>query len=500
MHFLVTAFTPYEIHRDEFLYLGMGEHLQLWNMDFPPFIAIQAEVGRALFGDTLFAIRFVPAVAGAALVVLTGEIARRLGGSRTAQALAMFTLLCSALFMRPSGLAHPVVFDQFWWALGFYGLVLIAQGVARNGAPREVPRPTVAGWLILGIAGGFGLLTKFSILFFALSVFAGVLVTRHRHCLATRWPWIAVGIALLIGSPTLVGQLRLDFPVLLHMGDLQRQQLDRVTYSEFLLGQVWMLGPALVLAMTGCIWLLASRAAQALRVIATTCVTAFLLLMFLRGKAYYIGPIYPVLCAAGWVCLTNLNGTTGKVLQVGVAVLLFAAGVISIPFGLPVLPPEQMAGYSARLGVKAAVTTNRGTVLPLPQDYADMLGWEQQVQAVARVYEKLTSAQREKSGFIARNYGQAGALEFYGPRFNLPERIMLPDNFQLWPADDTRDVVVTVGIPEEDLRHYFRTVTLVERFDHPWRVEEERNVPICIAETPTKPVSTAWRRRTGWKW
>jgi hypothetical protein len=116
-HFLSVAVTPYGIHRDEFLYLSMGEHLRFWRMDFPPAIALLAKAARGLFGNTLFAIRFFPVVAGTCVLVLAGVIARALGRARFAQGLAMLTILLGALFLRSASLFHPVVFDQLCWTL-----------------------------------------------------------------------------------------------------------------------------------------------------------------------------------------------------------------------------------------------------------------------------------------------------------------------------------------------------------------------------------------------
>ena len=484
-HLLAVAVTPYGIHRDEFLYLSMGEHLHLWRMDFPPAIAMLAKAARGLFGDTLFAIRFFPAVAGTCVLVLAGVIARELGGARFAQGLAMLAILLGPLFLRSAGLFHPVVFDQLCWTLGFLALIKIAQSSQRR------------WWLVLGVAGGLGLLTKFSIGFFALAAPVAMLLTTKRRALATPWPYLAVLIALLVGSPSIIGQVRLDYPVVLHMRDLQSQQLQRITVSEFLMGQFLMLGPAVLLAGAGLAHLLMGRAMRPYRAVGLTCVIVFLTLLVLHGKSYYIGPIYPTLYAAGAVALGSLPERIGRAASLLVVVLVVAWGAIGLPFGLPVVPPAQMARYAAALGIKAATTTNRGTALPLPQDYADMLGWEDQVRAVAQVYRSLPAEKRAQAVLVASNYGQAGALEFFGPRHGLPRRVLLPGSVLLWRPSpgESHDVAITLGISPEDLGRFLRTVRLVSRFDHPWMVDEERNVPICVAETPYGNIQEAWSRR-----
>lgn len=485
VHLVTITATPYGIHRDEFLYLAMGQHLRFWCMDFPPAIAVLAKVARSLFGDTLFAVRFFPAIAGTLLLVTTGLITRELGGGRLAQGLAMFSLFAGPLFLRPASLFQPVVWDQLWWTLGFFALIKIAQSADKR------------GWLLVGLAGGLGLLTKFSIGFFAIGVFAAMLLSAQRAALASRWPYLAVLVALVVGSASIVGQIRLDFPVVIHMRDLQAGQLQRATFPEFLVGQVLMLGPAMLLAAAGIISLLAARSMRPYRVLGWTCVVAFLVLLFLRGKAYYIGPIYPTLFAAGAVVVGTLPELARRVVHFLLILALAGWSAIGLPFALPIVPPPQMATYAAALGIKATVTTNRGTTLALPQDYADMLGWEEQVAAVARVYESLPLDKQAQAVLVARNYGEAGALEFFGPRHGLPRRVLLPGNDLLWPppAENSCDVVITLGISPDDLRRFFRSVNLVTRFDHPWMVEEERNIPICVAETPYRSIAEAWSRR-----
>jgi hypothetical protein len=294
----------------------------------------------------------------------------------------------------------------------------------------------------------------------------------------------------------IIGQIRLDFPVLIHMQDLHRQQLQRITPTEFLFGQVLNLGPAILLAGAGLGHILLNKSARAYRVVGWTCVFAFLILLLLQGKAYYIGPIYPVLFAGGAVAL---EGIRGRLRQAGVAlavVLVVGWGLISLPFGFPLVPPTPMAKYAAALGIKGATTTNRGTTLSLPQDYADMLGWEEQVSAVARVYESLPRDQRAEAVLVARNYGEAGALDFFGPRHGLPQRVLQPGNDLIWPPPDRlHNVAIAIGFSTADLSHFFRSVKLVSTFDHPWMVDEERNLPICIAQGPYGNLDDAGPRR-----
>jgi hypothetical protein len=200
------------------------------------------------------------------------------------------------------------------------------------------------------------------------------------------------------------------------------------------------------------------------------------------------------LFAAGAAALVQWGFLRSRLAQGSCIGVLLVAGLLALPFGLPILAPATMARYCSSFGLQAAVTTNRGHLLPLPQDYADMIGWEDQVKAVAEVMASLPAAQRTKAGLMARNYGEAGALEFYGKRHGLTETIMLPDNYLIWPADTSREVVVTIGIPPGDLAGFFKHVRTAARFDHPWMVEEERDQIICVADTPIRDLHEGWKQ------
>jgi hypothetical protein len=485
LHLAAIAITPYSVHRDELLYLAMGRYLRFFAMDFPPFIAVAANTARFLFGDTLFAIRILPALAGTLLLVLCALIVRELGGGRLAQGTALLAMLLSPLFLRSAALFQPVVFDQLWWSLALLALLRIG----RRGAPRD--------WYLLGAAGGLGLLTKFSIGFIAVGVAVALSATRERRWLRTRWPYVAAGIALLIGCASLIGQLRLGFPVAGQMQDLQAVQLERVTPVAFLTGQAMMLGPAVLLALAGLLLLLSPRSPAEFRAAGVAAIVPFLLLLALQGKAYYAGPLYPLLLGAGAVMLER-TPRFRPALAATLTSLIVAFGVLTLPLGLPVLPPERMARYAASLGLASAVRTNTGVVLRLPQDYADMLGWEALVAGVADVYHELPPADRERAVIGASNYGEAGAIDFFGPRHGLPRAVSAVGSYWFFgPGDLPGEVVISVGDEVEDLGPFFDEFTIVKRVENPWGVPEQRNTPIGIGRRPHMTLQELWPSLAG---
>lgn len=485
LHVATNAFSPYGVHRDEFLYLAMGRHLDLFRMDFPPAIAILARISMA-FGDSLVALRIVPALIAGLLVILAASIARELGGGRYAHILAALCVVASPLFLRAGNLFQPVVVDQLAWTVGLFALVKLGRTNDEK------------WWVWYGVAIGFGLLTKFSAIFFGGATLLALLVSPQRRWILTPWPWIAFVLVIAIGSPSWIGQIRLGFPVLQQMGDLRAVQLERVTPLEFILGQV-QLGPAFFIALTGLLWLFLGPAAKQYRMTGWTCLFAFLILLGLKGKAYYLGPVYPALFAAGGVAIESIRASRARTLVMWTAATLtLAYGALLLPIGIPILAPAQMTAYTDAIGASEANRTNRGEMDKLPQDYADMLGWPEQVAAVASVYGSLSPTDREKAIIIAGNYGEAGAVDFYGPSYGLPNAISEVGTYWFFgPGKKPGEIALTVGIEPEDLKDFFAEVTPVRRLKSPWSVSEERDVPINIARKPFRTVQEVWPALAG---
>lgn len=482
IHLATSWLTPYEFHRDEFLYFAMGRHLDLWRMDFPPFIAILARLVRAGLGDSLPALRLGPALAGTLVLLLAAESTRALGGGRRAQLLAALAVLAGPLFLRTGSLFQPVVFDQLWWTLAFYALLRLEQ----NPSPRW--------WMLLGAAGGLGLLTKFSIGLPAVGIGVALLAGRRRSDFLTPWPWLSLALAVAIGSPSIVGQLQLDWPVIAQMRVLRASQFTHVTPVSFL-GEQLLYGPGTLLGLAGLIALLARRDLASARAVGLATLTCLLLVLLARGKGYYVGPVYPVLFAAGAVALERWSSRAAPPVYIAAVTLLLGYGLVALPVGVPILPPELMSRYARATLGDAALRTNWGSVDRLPQDYADMLGWRAQVDTVARVFRSLPPEDRRDAVIIADNYGRAGALDFYGPGLGLPAPISTAGSFWFFgPGEKPGRVAIVVGDEREDLEKFFESVEPAARFTHPWMVWGERDVTIWVCRKPRGTLQQFWPR------
>ncbi len=474
-------------HRDELLYFAMGDHLDLFHMQFPPLIAAAARLMKVAFGDHLAGARLLPALLHAALILLAAAMARVLSGAGRAQMLAGLAVLVAPVFVRAGTLFQPVVFEMTWSSLALLALLEL---LAR-------PAPARATWwCVLGIALGLGTMTKFSIAFLMLGIAAAVMLSPLRHDLRTRWPWFAAGTTAVMAVPAIAGQFAWDWPFLAQMTALRQSQLERVTPGAFLSAQPLMLGPAALLMLTGAWSLTFGALAHRFRPAAYAAATILAVLLVLHGKDYYFAPVHPLLLAAGSVALARASEHPGKRWAVpAMAAFLMLAGALLLPVGAPIIPREALARYAARLGVARTVTTNQGTVLPLPQDFADMIGWEELVAAVAAAYRSLPESERSRTVIVGGNYGRAGALAIYAQRYGLPYPISRSGDFYNWglPGQPI-DVLLIVGGTIADLQPLCGSVTEVARTSNPWGVEEEQEVTIHLCRDLVRPAAVIWRQ------
>jgi 4-amino-4-deoxy-L-arabinose transferase-like glycosyltransferase len=466
-------------------------------MDFPPFIAMLSQVERLLLGDSIVAIRLSSSIASGLLVLLAALIARELGGKTFAQLLAAVAVAVSPLFLRAGVLFQPVVFDQLWWTLALYALVRLGAGATREDVLDTAPR----WWIVLGVACGVGLLTKFSLLFFGTALVAAILIAPQRRVILTPWPWLAAVIAFALGSPSIVGQIALGYPVLDQMKTLQGSQLAHVSVWSFVTGQFF-LGPAVLLAMAGALYLVLADRMRPFRSVGWTCIGAFVLLLVLHGKSYYIGPIYPALFGAGAVAFERWSerrayGVSMAMRVVAIA-LLVATGALGAPLELPIFSKELTASFASRMGLTATTRTNQGTALRLPQDYADMLGWPELVNAVAKAYDSLPPEKRAQVVLVAENYGEAGAMELYGPKLGLPRVVSAAGSYWFFgPGEKPGTVVISLGVTREDLEKLYGTVTPAGRVLNDWGVPEEQDVSIYVGEHPKETMQQLWPTLAG---
>lgn len=470
---LIHGFTGgnYELHRDAFLYLAMGDHPALGYVSVPPFTPLLAFVLNFFGSDSLFGVRLLPALAGAASLLVIGLLVREFGGRTWAILIAGLAFLLSPAFLRSNLLFQPVSFNQFFWLLSAYFIVRML----KTSHPRY--------WLHLGILWGVAFLNKYSIVFLALGFMIALALTPARRLFRSRYLLYGALAGLAIITPNLIWQYTHNWPVITHMRTLHETQLVNVNIADFLTMQLLMNFHALAVWLAGLAFLLFLKRGKPYRALGYTFLAVLAILILLRGKHYYSLGLYTPLFAAGGYALEHVFSQRRRYFKPAIAVSMLLLILPLVPFSLPVLSLEAMVAYGRTLrpyGLEGALRWEDGKAHSLPQDYADMTGWQELGVKVTQVYLSLSPEEQSRCMVYAENYGEAGAIRYYGRRHGLPEPVSFNDNFLLWAPDSIRgDILIYVNDEVEEILYFFSDVRVVGRINDPHARENGLEVFLC---------------------
>ncbi len=473
----------YGYFRDEFYYIACSDRLAFGYVDHPPLSVALLRLSRDLFGESLLALRLLPAVAGALAVYLAGRMAADLGGGRFARILAMLATIAAPIYLALNHIYSMNAFDVLLWAAAAALLVRLLRG----GPPRL--------WIVLGLVLGAGLLNKISVLWLGFGLLVGLLATSRRRWLLTRWPWVAGGIAALMFAPHVIWQILHDWPTLEFIHNATTRKMVAVDPLDFVLQQIRVMNPVTLPLWLGGLWFyFFAREGRPFRLLGWIYVTVFaILLVSTASRPGYLSPAYVWLFAAGGlVCENATRRWRGPALEAGVAALMLLGGAVLAPLALPVLPVETYVRYSRFLGIGPS-TSERKELRELPQFYADMHGWEAIVEQVARVHRGLPPEEREKAAVFTFNYGEAGAIDFLGRRHGLPLAISGHNNYWHWgPRDHDGSIVIVIGGSRERLLERFESVEQAGVTDCGYCMPYEDDQPIWICRHLRVPIVELW--------
>lgn len=480
IHFLASG--QYGYFRDELYYMACGENLDFGYVDHPPLIALVTRFSRLILGDSLFAIRFLPAISGALVVFLTGLIVRELGGKRSAIILAAVAVIIAPIYLSVGNFLSMNVFDFLFWTLAAFILIRILK--SENDKL----------WLVLGAVLGLGLQNKHSIFFFGFGLLVGLFLTPYRKYLYSSWLSIGVLIAFIFILPNLVWQFIHGWPSVEFIRNASQFKNLPLSPLEFLVGQILEMHPfCFPLLFLGLIFFLFSKYGKTTRVFGWMYLAIFALFMVTRAKTYYIAPIYPVMFAAGAVGIEKIiENWNFSWLKPAVLAFLLGGGVLTAPLALPILPIKVYIKYSEFLGL-APPGSEDHVMGKLPQHYADMFGWPEMTESVSRVYLKLSPGDQAKCAIFAQNYGEAGAIDFFGRQYGLPKALSGHNSYWLWgPRDYTGEVVIIIGGDAADYTRIFKSVEQAGLFTHEYVMPYENNLPIFVCREPQFTISEIW--------
>ena len=473
LHILANG--QYGFHRDELDIIMNARQLDWGYVAYPPVTPLIARVGLTLFGESLRGLRVISAIGQGIVVVLVGLMTRDFGGKRPAQLLAALAVAVAPAALTAGTMIQYMSFDYLFWVL----LAFFVVRVLATDDPRW--------WLGVGAAAGLGMMTKYTILFFIAGLVVAVLLTRTRKALRSPWLWGGVALALLIYLPNLVWQIQHDFISLDFLGAIHARDIDWGRADSYLSDQLYITSNPLMLPLwiAGLVWCLILPAGRRFRALGWMFLVTFALLFLARGRGYYIAPAYAVFIAAGAAWWEGwLTGRRQRIRRAGWAFswgLLTVAALLGVVLVKPIVP----------IGSPLWATTS-----DVNGEAREMIGWPELAEQVAGIYQDIPDTAKPGTVILAGNYGEAGALDLYGPALGLP-RVISGSN-SLWArgyGDPEPETMIVVGFELPYAQRFFQNCKTVGRVSSTYGVKNEESTShtgLFVCTEPRQPWPAMW--------
>lgn len=476
----------YGIFRDELLYIELGKHLDWGYWSNPPSIGFFSWITQHFIGLEVRQVRLIPALLGGGLVMITGLMVRAIGGGIYSQVIAGMAILLSPAYLRVPLLFSPVVFDVVYWSIGTYLLIKYL----------FQPNPKLIIWF--GVLAGLGFLNKYSVGLLLMSTIFGLLLTEHRKVLVQKETFIALGLFLLIITPNLFWQWKYAFPVFTHMRILAETQLVNVNRIEFIMDQVLMNVTSLLVWLPGIYFLLIDRRGKPWRAAGWTFAFTIVFLLISRGKSYYTLGIYPMVIAFGayYLALITENWSVRAIRLVPMAFMVIII-IPLLPICVTFLSVEKEQEYCSwlanEIGIDGPLRWEDGQIHHLPQDFADMFGWDELAELAHLAYEK--AEDKKHCILYGEDYPHVGAVGMYSYKYDFPEYFSMSDSYRLWLKDTiSSDVNTFIYINDElgeDIDSIFASITKIGQIKNPYA--RDRGVTVYLCEQPRSPFSDHYK-------
>jgi hypothetical protein len=481
-HFIVNLNGAYGFFRDEFYYIACSNHLAWGYVDQPPFSILMLKISRTILGDSLLAIRFLPALLGALTVFVTGKIAKELGGGIFAQSVAAICVIVAPINLALNSYYSMNSFDLLFWAFSFYLLILIVKNQNKS------------LWYLLGVIIGLGLMNKISILWFGGGLVVGLLLTKHRKLLLTKEPWIAFIIAGIIFIPYIIWQVQNDYPTLEFMRNALKDKYVLQSPLDFFKSLILMENPiTLPIWILGLYYLFFNKDLKPFRILPILFITVLIILLLNpSSKAEYLSSSFPVLFAGGGIFLESVFEREKIFWPKPAVIVILALSIWVAPLAAPVLPVKSYIKYAEFFGIKPS-TSEKKQLTQLPQFFADMFGWKGMTKQIANTYNKLTSKEKQCCVIFCGNYGEAGAINFFRKKYGLAPAISGHNNYYLWgPVRKNINVVIIIGSNKNSLEKLFGEVIPSDTLHLKYSMPYENNQPVWICKQPKKTIQEIW--------
>jgi Dolichyl-phosphate-mannose-protein mannosyltransferase len=473
----------YGFSSDELYFMACAQHPAWGYVDLPPLLPWLTFVVRHTLGSSLYAAHLYPALAFAVAIVLSARLARELGGGPRSAIIAAVLASVSPVMLAVGHVLSANALDMPLWI----ACVLVLVRIERTNNPRL--------WLLFGALAGIALLHKYSLAFYLAAMLVGVLLTPWRRWLVDPWSWAGAALAVVIVLPNLIWQANRDFPFLQVLHNIAAHHRNVVlpplqfVFAQALLANIF--GFAFVLA--GAVYLF-TPPARRFRALGWSYL-AFMLLMFaLHAKDYYLGPIYPIMFAAGAVAAERWwAGPWGRRLVTAYLAVAAIFCALLLPTFVPVFPIDTFAAYYQKLPLRRT-EAEHNVHSSLPDFYSTDFGWRELAALVARYYNSLPPEERRKTAIYADFYGEAGAIDLFGPALGLPTAISGHHSYWYWgPRGSTGDSVILIGYDRGAMRHHCASFTLVGTPHARW-ARPDQLTPVYHCRGLDYDLTKEWRR------
>jgi hypothetical protein len=481
---LATLLHPeYGLFRDELYYLACTQHLAWGFVDQPPFSIAVLWAWISLAGDTLISLRVLAALIGTIPVAMTGLITRQLGGEWKAQALACFAVLLAPIQIGIASFYSMNVIE--------YALILVLVWLLL----RIILEQQSSFWILFGFVLGIGIMNKHTFVVLAGFLLIGLLLSPSRKEFLKKHFWIGMGAACFIVLPNLFWQISHNFLSLEFYKNASELKNVPTPPLKIILEQFLSSNPiAGILWVTGLAWLLRGKERSEHRTFGIAFL--FMLAMMIAAQSNRTDRIalyIPVLVAGGAVIWERFH--TKRLMKWLIPLttaLLLLVGLVSLPVVLPVMSPSSTAEYLQRIGMHQSF--EKGVTAKLPQNLADRFGWKELADSVAVVIQRLPERERHSVLLAGQNYGDAGALEYYGRAFHFPQVVSGHNSYWLWGAGHEAEVYIIVGNSRSRMEQLFNDVQEGTRASTGWQMNYECNRPIWICRKPKMPLAEIWSK------
>ena len=475
LHILLNG--QYGFHRDELDIIMSARQLDWGYVAYPPITPLIARLGLILFGNSLQGLRLFSGLAQGVVMLLTGLMARDMGGKLGAQVMAAIAAYIAPVALMAGTLIQYMAFDFLWWVVvAFFMVRLLATDEPRY-------------WLGIGAGIGLGMMTKYTLAFWVAGLVVAVVLTPARKYLRSRWLWLGVALALIIFLPNLIWQIQhkfisLDFLSAIHARDIQWGRASGFLPEQFYSSTNPFTLPIWVAGLAAC---LVASSMKRFRGLAWMFLVTFVLFLITRGRSYYTAPAYVMLLAAGCAWFENwLEGRSVKSRQAGMRLIW---GLLAIGSLVGILLIKPIAPINSPLW---NITSD------LNPEVVEMVGWPDLADQVAGIYQSIPEDQKPSTVILAGNYGEAGALDLYSAEYGLPRVISGADS--LWfrgygqPEPET---VILVGFERSYASNFFSKCDYADTVTNRFNVKNEestRHTSLYVCRQPRQPWSEMWSK------